>query len=318
MTVRVYKSTDAGAPVLTGEAGKLTTLLATCLHDGIDGGQAGAGWTVAYTGSNELALRAEGGTQAYLSVQDNAPGAGGTKEARTRGYEVMSDIATGTGPFPTTTQLTNGIIIRKSATADATARPWILIADNTRFYLFIETGDSSGNWAGFFFGDILSFKNSTDAYCGMIIGRTAENVNGMSSEYYEYLDMFALGNGNTTNGHYISRNHLGTEGALQCGKICDHSRTQTSTNTYRIGGGSFVMPYPAPVDGGLHMSPLFVTHVTSALRGKLPGCWAPLHNRPLAHGTTFSGTGALSGKTFMAINASSDGQLMLETSDTWS
>ena len=51
MTVRIYKSTDSGAPTLTGQAFSLISLLLACLVDGY-GSKAAAGWTKPYTGTN--------------------------------------------------------------------------------------------------------------------------------------------------------------------------------------------------------------------------------------------------------------------------
>jgi hypothetical protein len=45
MTVRIYRSTDGSAPVLTGQAGKLTDLLDAILVNGY-GSKTAAGWTI--------------------------------------------------------------------------------------------------------------------------------------------------------------------------------------------------------------------------------------------------------------------------------
>jgi hypothetical protein len=52
MTVRVYRSTDASAPVLTGQVGSLTALLDAVLVNGY-GALSAAGWTIAQTTTNK-------------------------------------------------------------------------------------------------------------------------------------------------------------------------------------------------------------------------------------------------------------------------
>src|SRR4051812_21450587 len=174
MPVTVYRSTDPSAPVLDGLAGSLVNLLDKCLVAGY-GAKAAAGWTKPFTGTNTAVFRQGGGNSFYLDVADNGPGVATTQEARLRGYEAMTAVATGTGPFPTVALAANGLFIRKSAAAAATARVWTLIADDRTFYLFIQSGDVAGQWWGFNFGDFYSYVTGTDNYRTMIIGRATEN-----------------------------------------------------------------------------------------------------------------------------------------------
>jgi hypothetical protein len=109
------------------------------------------------------------------------PAPAAAKEARVCGFETMSAITpTGTGQFPTAAQSTVGIgtlVMRKSVTADATARPWTIVANGQTIYLFIESGDTTTPLATttFCFGDFKSFKTA-DQYAVMIIGRTVEKM----------------------------------------------------------------------------------------------------------------------------------------------
>ena len=150
MTVRLYRSTDAGAPNLTGQVGSLVALLDAILVNGY-GAKPAAGWTKAFSAANKGAYKQD--TTAsnnpagmYLYVDDTGPGAGSAREARATGFETMSAITpTGTGQFPTAalTSVTGGYTcIRKSATADATVRQWTAIANGQTLYLFIESGDN--------------------------------------------------------------------------------------------------------------------------------------------------------------------------------
>lgn len=341
MTSRMYKSSDASAPSLTGQVGSLVSLLDAVLVNGY-GSQTAAGWTKPYTATNKAVFRnsSSNGTGFYLDVDDSGPGAGGAKEARMRGYETMSAVATGTGPFPTVAQMTNGIFKRKSATADATARPWYILADETVFYLFVESGDYTGptRTTAFGFGDFYSFKAS-DAYRCMIMGRTTENSSNSNAEYFPTINSPYGSNitSSTLAGHYLARTYNGVGSAIAFGKHTDafagglgsngsgyaQPMGQSITNSGAVATNG--MTYPSPADGGLYMAPVYLHH-TQALRGYLKGLWCPSHDAPLAHTDTFSGTGGMSSKTFMVMgiltgtdgNGGKGGQCFLETSNTWS
>ncbi len=357
-TVTVYRSTDASAPTLTGQAGSLTTLLDAVLVNGY-GSQPAAGWTIAFTTTSKRSYRvsAVDGTGFYLNVDDSAVTT--AKEAYMTGFETMSAFATGTGQFPTSSLLNLGtspagaVVCRKSTTADSTARAWTIVADDTCFYLFAETGDNTSplQTFPFMFGDIFSYKSS-DAYRCMIIGRNIANSAALMNEGFAQLhstnvNFLTL----TMIGHYMARSWTTAGGAIPFGKHIDHGKmgcfgsnlslTGTSILT-EIGVGSFVcqigansigpavLAYPNGPDGGLYLSPIWVHH-SGSVRGYLKGLWAPLHDRPLNHDDTYSGTGNLSGKSFVVqsivssipngignVNTALAGQVHIETSSTWS
>lgn len=325
MTVVTYKSTDASAPVLTGQVNSLVALLDACLVNGYTG-KAAAGWTKPYTATNKAVFRmaTSGNSGFYLDVDDNGPGAGAAKEARIKGYESMTAVATGTAPFPTVAQIAAGLFLRKSATADATARPWFLIADNSCFYLFVDTGDYTGpNYAmGVMFGDIFSYK-STDAYKCAIIARNLEN--NATNSYENLSSLITAANGPLTaqqGGHYIARSWTAVGASIQFAK---HSSALVGINSsvqVPPGGAIALVAYPNGPDGALELAPIWCGH-DGSVRGYLKGLWSPLHAQPLGHGDTFSGTGNMAGKTFLALNVKStagsfqNGQFVIETSDTW-
>src|ERR1700692_1964892 len=123
MTVTVYRSTDASAPVLTGSVGTLLTVLDAVLVNGY-GAVSAAAWTKPFSNASNVGCyknSATDGTGFCLNVNDAGPGSGGAREARMTGFETMSALSTGTGQFPTSAQLTIGIgsvVLRKSTTAD--------------------------------------------------------------------------------------------------------------------------------------------------------------------------------------------------------
>lgn len=363
MTVRVYRSTDASAPVLTGQVGTLVALLDACLVNGY-GTQVAAGWTKPLFAANKGAYKqnltgANNSSGMYLYVDDTGPGAGGAREARVCGFETMSAITpTGTGQFPTSGQSAIGVgtvVVRKSSTADATARAWTLVANGQTVYLFTETGDQTAPLAAqtFMFGDFKSYKAS-DQYAVMVIGRQTENVSAA-----QYDPMQAVGGvsimtlNNKMFGHYIARSWTGLGGSVQCGKVVDFGKVSGNTSA---GAGGLVghwssdaalnwsnttinftfgrnaasaqqLSTPNGPDGAIWLSPVYVFHSFS-LRGYLPGLWCPLQDRPLTHNDTITiASGNLSGKSLLAQqiaayinnNSTTDfGVATIEYSDTWS
>lgn len=335
MTARLYQSTDTSAPVLTGAVGSLVALLDAVLVNGY-GSKTAAGWTKPYTATNKAAFRNSSatGTGFYLDVDDSAPAT--AKEARVKGYETMSAVATGTGPFPTVAQMSTGLFIRKSNTADSTARPWFITADETVFYLFVESGDyiAPTRTTAFGFGDFYSYKAS-DAYRCMIIGRNGENTGINQNEMFPMLGLSFSAQlaATTTAGHYIARGYTGTGGAVAFGTHGDLAASGSSNpvsypsmmGASNNGGNpaTYGMNYPNPADNGLYFAPVFIHH-NGGMRGYLKGLWSPSQDMPLGHGDSFAGTGALSAKSFLCMQMFSYGagnmpaECFLETSNTWS
>jgi hypothetical protein len=352
MTVRIYRSTDASAPTLTGQVGSLTSLLDAILVNGY-GSQTAAGWTIGFTTTNKRAYQqnttgANLPTGAFLYIDDTGPGAGGAREARACGFETMSAITpTGTGQFPTLAQTGIGVgtlVIRKSTTADSTARAWTCIADGHTVYLFVETGDITVPTAtyAFSFGDFFSYR-SGDQYAIVIMGRVAENVTSQSPEATCVLTGFNQPVVfNTSIGHYACRSWTGVGGSVQVGKHTDQTKmgqyaaSNISSGTAfanngpsvaigRIQANPTAFPYPNGPDGACWLAPVWLHH-NGSVRGYLKGFWAPLHDRPLNHNDTFTVSGGnLNGKSFVAqavgtyVNSTNEiGQVHIETSDTWS
>ena len=305
----VYRSTDPSAPVLTGQAGALTALLKACLVDGY-GAQVTAGWTSASSGTNARRFTQGGGNGFDVNVNDNGPGAGTFKEARAVGEESV-----GGNLFPTVVQLAAGIIIRKSATADGTARPWVLVADDRTFYLFVQTGDTAGVYEAFAFGDLFSLL-SADGYRTMIIGRVTENSALTTNDT---LDLLENGGATPANlaGHYFARAFTQVGGAVQFGK---HGDGNMAGATFVLQG---TMPFPNPTDGGLYLSRVYVvdntTTPTHSRRGYLRGFYHWVHPvGAVIDGDTFAGTpgSEFAGRDFLVVKSSgSSGLFVIETTN---
>ncbi len=305
----VYKSTDASAPVLTGETDKLCALLTACLVDGY-GAKAAAGWTREFDGASKSVYRPGAGSRFYYRVNDAGPGAGTFKEARINGYETMTDVDTGLNLFPTVVQQATGMFIRKSATADATARAWKIFADSRTCYVYIAAGDTANCHLGHMMGDFYSLV-AGDLYNAAIIARVNENSNTAS---HDKLDVNSSSITTVVPGHYSARGYLGVAGAHNFGRQGNYN--VMNSNTY----GS--IPYPNPADASIRLVRNHICDVSvpqHCYRGWLRGAWYFAH--PIAlltDGELFTGTGELAGKTFEVVKflARGDGVMLMETSNT--
>lgn len=293
----IYRSTDGGAPTLSGSAGALLSVLDYALVSG-------QGWTKPYTAANGAAYKQPAGGGFYLQVDDSGPGAGGAREARTRGFETMSAWNTGTGLFPTVAQLASGPVIRKSSAADATSRAWIVAADDRTVYLFTAALDAANTYYGFMFGDIYSAMVG-DNYKTAIMGRSVENTSVASNELFGTLATTFTG---SQAAHYLARSYSTSGGSIATAKFGDF-------NSQWLGSITF----PNPVDGGLYLSRVRVNEPTptNAVRGYLRGIWQPLHAAAsFADGDTFDGMGQYAGRTFLIVGRSTGvaaGNYVVET-----
>lgn len=330
----IYASTDTSAPTLTGSNGSLVALLDACLVSGY-GSKAAAGWTKPYTSGANLADFRQGSSGMYLHVHDDgtnpdtaAANTGAARDAATYGYETMSAYNTGTGRFPTSAaagQIVN--YCRKSATADATARAWLLAADARTFHLFVLTGDQTGAYFMFSFGDIYSFL-AGDAYkCAQAAQGTTSSAAATTSD--PIVSQFAPASGAAQAGRYIARCYTGLGGSTNWAALDDALPNPGAFNPTTAHQPAGTMQFPNPSDGGLYIAPWHIgdgsTPGTSLagtinLRGRIRGLYTVGHAQTnFTDRDTFSGTGDYAGKTFMLIKAvrhsSGNVVLALETTE---
>lgn len=311
MTVRVYRWDDASAPVLSASAGALPSLLKSVLVDGY-GAKPAAGWTCPYDGSNDKGFTnaravTPQGIKVTHTALDPAP--------RVVGYESISGTGVVTAAFPTSAQQSGGLYWTVSSTTDTTARPWMIVADQYRFHMWVgynvatTTGFSVTTFVPLYFAGDLIPKLGSDAFHFLIAGNTSASVStnaacGISANL-----------SSTIGGHFLARGYSQSGAAIAAGKTSGAGITSS--------WGSGGLAYPDPVGGGMLLDKVRVTEPT-VLRGEIPGLWQPLHSASLsvgAPGDTLSGTGELAGKTFILLDAAYLGtryRVALETSDTWS
>lgn len=352
MTNRFYTSEDPSAPVLTGQAGALTTLLDACLVTGYGSGgtaKAAAGWTIAFTDVNKRVYTMTGGTGFSMYMDDSGDVV--ANEGYVIGYQQATGLNAGVAPWPTPAQmstgLTHGVPWRKSETTDATVRRWKLAADANTAMLLVQTGLVIGGvygWMGFIFGDIGG-ASANDGFACLNMGNRTTNLfqpDGRPAPVINFGNTGVGVNDVEYSGQWLAAAAVGVPTSVQCGKLFDltlmgsSSSLQNGTTvdgqlTIGMGGNyvnSLVFPSPNNADGAIYMSPVRINS-GNGIRGHLKGVWASLHHLPLNDGDTFTvATGNLAGKSFIAVatfmthgqagNRSAIGQVFIETSSTWS
>lgn len=243
------------------------------------------GFSKVYSGTNKAVYRADDimSSRLYLRVADD--GTGFATYARIRGYESMSDVDTGTGPFPTDAQISGGLYWGKSSAASSTARAWRLIGDSQGVYLF-SNQDGAGSWISAAWVDIPSEK-AGDAFRTLIIGGTVTTVSNQG-----YLHLI-----NNPAGHYFARSYVQTGTSIAVFKLSHHIAAN--------GIGFYGIAYPAPMGGQFYCAPVDVWEGTTyaaatALRGPLPGIYAPLHqSAQLTDGSFQTDVIGLDGRTLL-------------------
>lgn len=315
----IYKSTDVSAPVLTGQAGSLITLLDACLINGY-GSQLppSPAWTKPVaTSSNITSYKQGAGAGLSFVLNDNGPNATSTyKEAWATGWESVSTVGapvgTGAGQFPTPAQLltTGHVVCRKSATADATARSWIVAADSSTVYVWISVGDIANEYTNFRFGDIFSLKGATDAYRVAIVGRAAENAALSATTTQESSDFISTtystigsGMGAAFPGMFMARTYGGGGTSILIAQKGDQAACGGFGNAANVMPCNGGMQNPNGPDNSVYLCPLGVTEAAAlCVRGRWRGLYQICNTvGGFVDGQTFSGGGDFAGKSFLVI-----------------
>jgi hypothetical protein len=299
----IYKSVDASAPVLTGQAGTFLNLLDKCLIDGY-GSKAAAGWTKEFSGTNRAVYRAPSGLRHYLNVNDT-----GTTRAPWNGFLTASAVDVGTGMYPVSGSPTQ---VYKSNTGDTSQRPWLLAADARSIILLIDSYQSNPTlFAGVLhlFGEFYSLKTSDlyRSFCG--------GENPTSGKLLAAVSGGRLG---------VARHssQVGTPILMFIGAHQSLGSQTGAGDTSHWMPGSW--PFPNVADSSVHLTRVTVESPTHGLRGYVRGLMATDHtgfSTDLSDLIDVDGAspGVYAGKNFIMVRVrSSFGQawLALETT-TW-
>lgn len=305
----VSGATPAG---LDGEKTVLTTSTNTITFDaaGIaDGTATGtitfkiapAGWAKAFAGTNLAAYRSTDPTctRMFLRVDDT-----NANNARVVCYESMTDVNTGTAPFPTSGQISGGGYWGKANDTSATARVWTLIADAKTFWLHMHTvassaaGMSGSIWG---FGDFESYKSSDPYACK--INAVSSAAHTQSSGLQPAAEF--LPNLPNHTGDYAARSFTGLGGS---------SALSRAAEGFLSGGGTagaltntFAPIYPNGPNNGLVLVRKVLIETGVALRGVTRGILYPVQN---CHSffnwrDKIEGQGSYAGRKLLAVKCGS-------------
>lgn len=311
-SVVVVDGVTGGMTALNGEqrvtAANATTLqFATAVVDGTATGTitvktAPFGLTKQYTGTNKAAYKFASveASGLLLRVDDT-----GTTTCRVVAYEAMADVDTGTGPFPTSAQMSGGFHWPKSSTADATPRPWMLVADDRTMYPVIAGNATSGR--SYFvpiFGDIVSNK-SGDAWRCAISGAATSGVATGSGNTDGSCGAAHAGTSVTALDAYVARINIGLGGSAplrKVGPLCRNDGSGAPSYSGSTGYSGF-LAWPNPSDASLRIGEVECI-VGSDIRGRLPGVFhtpLPVGGDVFTRGAVIAGAGAYAGKRMMVV-----------------
>ncbi len=222
---------------------------------------AGAGWTKAFAGTNLAAYKSPNvaASGCYLRIDDT-----GTKVARAVGYESMTSISAGTGPFPTTAQRSGGTYWTKSSAADATGRAWTFAGDDRGFMLAIAYSLSLPlGGALTAFGDLLPAK-SGDAWACVVSGYASDKSASAPGDTNDLGVLRAA-----ADELYLPRSHTALGSAVQAYKAFSLIAPAVTTG---FASGNGPLQYPNGPDAGLYFTDLMVFEpFQNCLRGRWPG-----------------------------------------------
>lgn len=269
--------------------------------------RAPAGWGSPFSGTNKGVYQSQDpvSTQLFLRVDDSLG-----RYANLRGYEDMTDVDSGEGLFPTTTQLADGVTWAKSSEANVTAKNWALFADGSIFYIYQATYGTSNPTLGCF-GDIVSFVPGDRYHCTIAGSATSSNIFYPGLNAALLVQAASIGTYMARRGDQIQRSQLIMRAGIQ-------NAVPGSTPT-----GSEAVA--APLGGEVLLrAPLFATDTSapqSAIRGIYPGLIEPLH-RAFTNIVTlpFEGSDAFAGRLLAGYsvgNANSYGSFAIDLTGPW-
>ena len=259
----LIRSTDAGAPNLSGTTGALYSVLKWALPQ--------LGWTLEFddTVNSRAAFRNDpiNGTGDYLRIADNPADHDGAnaKTANVRSYSAMSDVDTGEDEVGAANWL-----ICKSSTANSDERSWAIIGDSTYFMLLISA-ENNGFYQEYYLGDIASDKPG-DAGAFMTQGTTMIDPSTNS----DVVPHRSYGSTMLSSSRSSLRFNVagGTVGAPA---IYTEENASGSTTAISAAPGESGA-YPEPASGGVRVVDVVVQETNGIIRGRLKGALRIMNN----------------------------------------
>lgn len=318
MTVRVYKSTDVGAPSKFYGAGTVTDILDACLVNGY-GTKVAAGWSKPYSGTNIAVYKGVGPNAKYLRVDDSSTSSSVDVSCYFAAYHTMSDVNTGTDKFPPASAVTNGYMFSRSGSSSGGPSvltvPWVVVATEGFFWFVLGTAPDAE-------------LSSTTSVVGF--GEFPSRVMGDNN------NTVLIGDKTSGTGQVIDLNSL--PASVEASSIClaasydgsVKSNVITSIHTAHASDhylglydtdGTAETAYPEALSNAIQLYPLRVYEKGVGYRGSLPGLFHTKTNYTTAALRTFS-TVSLGAREFIIMRgtlSSAYGMplMALEISDTW-
>lgn len=252
-------------------------------------------WSEAFAATNKRVYRSTHVQSAglYYRLDDT-----GTVIARLRGFEAMTDVDNGTGPFPNDAQMSGGGYIHKSVVANATAVKYRVFCDERFVILAIAAG--SGSNAAYLgasargFGDPIVLAPGGDAWASMV------SAMGPSNSATSAASM----SGNTASSAGGVAACPRAISGLGSSVLLD-PRGYASTVNNQSGADPHLGPLPSEVDGQVKTSRVFFKEQGSKPpRFIAPGVhYIPQSGAygPLADGDTLDGAGDLVGRRLLVV-----------------
>lgn len=255
------------------------------------------GWEKKYSGTNKAVYRSTDPQASgfCLRVDDT-----GTTTARVRGFESMTDVDTGSGPFPIDAQISGGGHQWKSVAATAAATRYDLIADSRTILIAVAPGvvASGSNIATPIrgFGDMIALAPGGDGFAVAISCASGASISSAPNFVNGTFDRNASGE----DAIYWARSQSGLGGSklaaagVYVGAMSSASGADTSLGAF-----------PSSVDGELKYSRCYVhaddgatprANVPGVLRIPQTGVATSVSLRD-----TFLGTGEMAGRMLLAL-----------------
>lgn len=254
-------------------------------------------WSKVYAATNKGAYRSSHVQSRghYLRVDDT-----GTTTARVRGYESMTDVDTGIGPFPTDAQMSGGGYLWKAQNAGTTPIKYRIFCDERTVLCAIAAGYANGasylTAPAFGFGDLIELAPGGDAWatflsCG---GSTISAAGGSS--------LCAMVDGGAAGLMAAPRAFAGLGGAVQV-----NPRAFVGTANSYSGSDTYLGDLPSSVDGQVKYSRVFLRDLgaNKPPRGVVPGVlYIPQVNAAaaLVDGDVLQGSGDFAGRKLLVVS----------------
>jgi hypothetical protein len=282
------------------------------------------GWTTLFSGSNKLVMANASGF--VIRIVDNGSLAAGAREAIFRGGETATDIDTLVNPFPLVgTVADSNCVIRKSDTADTTARNYIAVGDDEYIVFAIKFGTTASDVYRF---GMIDTPRTADPYACLVCSRGTGNNNGGGFGMGRDANVASNMNFLQNTGYAFARSLSGLTLATRAYIISPVQGTFVGSSS------TAVALYPG--DGvELDMQPIYIydTSVSSGtsissnsrMRGHIPFEFEPMHGTPLtgiANYDTFSDTDYDPAAEFTFVSSVDNLTLnaprtVLQTAGTW-